>query len=353
MKFLNNNWIANLKIIKDKLSNAFDDKTILELISSFINKLKLGLRSFLLQIRDLKDTNYKLGMLHYENGNLPDAIFRFKLLRYFYPDLLQLNYFIGRCYIEKNQKDKAANYIDLYLKSNHKEYISEALFCLNIAQNKSEKIDFIPNSIVKRTFNLLAYKYSSIFLNNTALPQDNLCKDINFYLDKISHLQANKVLDLGCGTGYIAKLLKANKVVSLLHGVDLSNKMIEICNNLIVDNLPCYDLLFSGTTNEYFKTYNNIKFNIIIISKLLNYLSDIENLLINCKNILSDNGCIALNYKSSLVQTYKFDTYFEEFHYSDTYVQDLVLKNGFKIFSMNSIKFPDGDDGKNMILIFD
>lgn len=47
--------------------------------------------------KDLRSTNYNLGMRHMENGNLPEAIFRFKIIKKFWPDNYDAYYQLAYC----------------------------------------------------------------------------------------------------------------------------------------------------------------------------------------------------------------------------------------------------------------
>lgn len=344
-------WVTNIRRFKEKLSIALDDKTIVEAITSYIKNIPLNFKVIVKKLKDLRETNYWLGKLHYENGNLPDAIFRFKLLKYFYPNMLELNYLIGRCYIERNQFKKASIFINSYLKSNDLHYQIEAKYCYDLINGRTKNITKIPLSIVKRTFNLLAPKYNSIFLDNTLSPQNEIFKAINNYVNEISSPFGNKVLDLGCGTGYIAELLKLNKVASSIQGVDLSPIMISICSRLQLQNIPCYDQLFEQEIDVYLSQPSESRFNVIITSKILNYYSDVQKLITACKELLLPNGCIAFNYKVNNEKTLSFDSFFEEFQYSDEFILDLIKTSGLTIHNISEIKFPDGDLGKNVLLI--
>jgi len=46
---------------------------------------------------NLRETNYQNGLRHLEKGNLSDAIFRFRFIKKFWPDLLDAHYQLAYC----------------------------------------------------------------------------------------------------------------------------------------------------------------------------------------------------------------------------------------------------------------
>jgi predicted TPR repeat methyltransferase len=335
----------------DKFKASFGDKNLKEAVVDLLNKAKYELIEVRKKMKNLEHTNYDLGMYHYNSGNLSDAIFRFKMLKKIFKVSGQIDYFIGRCYIERNQIEKAKPYIESYLKGMDTTFREEAKYCYDLAYGRIQNIKAIPQSIVKRTFNLLAEKYDEIFFSKPNLPQDEVYKQLNAYVNEVGSPYGNKVLDLGCGTGYIAKMLKSNKVAGSIVGVDFSSKMIEICKALKIDHAPCYDILFEESFESYFSKEIDKQFDIIIASKIISYFNDPLKLLTSCKEMLKTGGVIALTYKVSSQDKVRFDSLFEEFQFDEAYVAKVALDCGLSIKSSVDVKFPDGDNGKLMLLI--
>jgi hypothetical protein len=59
------------------------------------------------KLNDLNNTNYELAVYHYNQGNLPDARFRFWFYSKFWHDRVEVDYFKGRLYYEGGDFEKA------------------------------------------------------------------------------------------------------------------------------------------------------------------------------------------------------------------------------------------------------
>jgi tetratricopeptide (TPR) repeat protein len=62
--------------------------------------------------KNLRETNYLLGLKHLENGRLTDAIFRFRIIKKFWPDLFDAYYQLAYCLILKNKPQKAKEVLE-------------------------------------------------------------------------------------------------------------------------------------------------------------------------------------------------------------------------------------------------
>lgn len=61
------------------------EKFSIFLANSF-DRVKDEIFSIREKCQNLRETNFDLGMLHLENGNIPEAIFRFRIIKKFWPD---------------------------------------------------------------------------------------------------------------------------------------------------------------------------------------------------------------------------------------------------------------------------
>lgn len=66
--------------------------------------------------KNLLETNMKNGLFHLEKGNISDAIFRFKFIRFFWPKNISAQYYLAYCYVLKNQKVKAKEILNKIIK---------------------------------------------------------------------------------------------------------------------------------------------------------------------------------------------------------------------------------------------
>jgi hypothetical protein len=104
----------------DKLSNFID-----HFWASVIVEYRIVKEKF----QDLSKTNYDLGIRHLEEGNIKEAIFRFKITKKFWPHNYDAYYQLIYCLILDNEFEDAQKVIDELLIKNpgYKEKIDQLL----------------------------------------------------------------------------------------------------------------------------------------------------------------------------------------------------------------------------------
>jgi tetratricopeptide (TPR) repeat protein len=68
--------------------------------------------------KNLRQTNYDLGIKHLENGHVDEAIIRFKIIRRFWPDVIDAQYQIAYCLVLKEKFKEAKKVLDELLNKN-------------------------------------------------------------------------------------------------------------------------------------------------------------------------------------------------------------------------------------------
>ncbi len=338
---------------KGRFQEYLDGRDLRTIVREKYQEAIIWMQEMKNKLQHLRQTNYDLGMWHYNNGNLQDAILRFKMLRRFSKiGMPELDYLLGRCYLERNQKTKAIQWLEQYIRSGDDRYRSEADYCLKVAQGHSEQIKQIPLSIVDRLFNLLAEKYDSIFLQAPDLPQDEVYKIIVSHFAATGHPYGNRILDLGCGTGYIAKMLKNSKIAFAIEGVDISSKMITMCKELKIEGMPCYDNLFHTDIDTFLQGDHSGKFDVVITSYLLGFYSNAELFCKLVSDALKKKGVVVLTFKTTTTnEDMVFDTFLEEFSFNSQKLAKLFQDNGLQIKYAKEVVFPDKDPGLVWLLM--
>ncbi len=104
----------------DKLSGFFD---------KLLNRVVTEYHSIREKSQDLSATNYNLGMKHLEDGDLKEAIFRFKITKKFWPKNYDAYYQLIICLILNHNFDEAQKVIDELLEKSpsYKEKIDQIL----------------------------------------------------------------------------------------------------------------------------------------------------------------------------------------------------------------------------------
>ncbi len=113
--------------------------------------------------------------------------------------------------------------------------------------------------------------------------------DIAFYTDYFVHEQ-NSVLEIGCGAGELLGKIKAKRKV----GIDFSSNMIKIATQ----QFP--EIEFHVMEAE--KIELTEKFDLIILSNLVNHLDDIQLVLKELRKVCHENSKIIITHYNSLWQ---------------------------------------------------
>jgi predicted TPR repeat methyltransferase len=309
-------------------------------------------REALVKIKDLGDTNYKLGIYHLKNNNISDAILRFKLLLLFRFDEPKIYYYMAYCYMDKLDYQKGLKYLSLYKNSNDIEFKEEAEYYERIGNKKD--VDYIPNSIIASKFDQLSFNYDNSYNKD---PLGSTQKAISEIILKITEASKKsdseiKLLDLGCGTGIIGAELKKRDLDIRITGVDLSSNMINKAKDKTYNGKSVYATLKIDNIISFLKKQNTT-YEIIVLSDVIGYCADLESLLIELIRIMTPNQSIVVvscNEVGELNINKKFIYKLEEFRYHPEFVRSTFINYNFQcIEEHNLIK---KDEKKVAIFVF-
>ena len=323
------NFLKPLKQIK-----LSDFKSTIHKLVNKVNELKA-------KSKDLKKTNYELGLHHFNLGNINDAIFRFKLLKKFGYQNEDLEYFLGRCYFEKNKFERAKVCFEKYSNKKAKFY-EETEYCLKVINDQTDKIKYVPLKIIQHKknqqfrfdiaeFNKYVNESESTTFEELKKALGNTTKVFNFNL-----------LDLGCGNGLLSYLLRKNQMLNFVLGIDSCTKAIKHCKNLSNGKQKVYNTLINKDPNDFIVSKSKIdaKFDIIIGLNLISYTTEIEVLLSSMHQYIENNGVFLLNFyfDANQKKNHYFDSRDEEFIFNETFVKKVIKKCGWDIVKEDSTK---------------
>jgi Flp pilus assembly protein TadD len=111
-----------IKQIKKVLDFKKDDKSTLNKVEKGVDfisqKMTLAISESKViaeKLKDLHKTNYDLGLTHLNNGNFKEAIFRFKIVRRFWPKNYECHLKLIYCYFVREEAYKADRAIERLL----------------------------------------------------------------------------------------------------------------------------------------------------------------------------------------------------------------------------------------------
>jgi tetratricopeptide (TPR) repeat protein len=106
------------------------------MVNGFFSKTAQEFRVIMEKSKDLSTTNYNLGMKYLNEGNLKEAIFRFKITKKFWPDNYDAHYQLIVCLILDNKLVKARQITNQLLEK--APHFQERITELNIRRHKEE-----------------------------------------------------------------------------------------------------------------------------------------------------------------------------------------------------------------------
>lgn len=342
-------WVGSIRQI-------FKGFSLRKWMVEFYTEQRQLLSEMRVKSKNLRKTNFELGLYHLKMGNLNDAILRFKTAVIFSNTAyLESNFFLGRCYQQKGDMKKARVYLNKYLTSNHIDYIPEARYCLALLDNKLAEIKQVPPLIVQIKFNQLAAIYDQLmFVNRASTPQQQLFTMIHHLLIANQKAYGNRVLDLGCGTGVMGRLANSYDIADYQVGVELAENMADIAKNFMAEEKLVYHRIYEGNIKKFFQedTQETDKiFDVIFLSEVICYDIDIEYLAINCHKKIAATGFLGVSFKTyNGDKDYNFNIKLEDFSFNEKYITAIFEKHGWKIVKEADTTFQTTEEGKLLIL---
>jgi predicted TPR repeat methyltransferase len=322
-------------------------------------------------------SNFNLGVGFYNENKVGDAIIRFKLSSYMNPKFADSFMWIGKSYLLKNNLNKAASFFIKAKKLNCKS--EEFLYFYNIYVEKN--FSYSANvKISKDFFAKFVLMMNEYFVENYAYKgAENIAKLFSAEVK----LDNPVVLELGCGSGILANIIKHKNNNISLDGLDYCKDAIALCKDLKMSennrldneekqqtiNLNAADNQHKKTNFIYDKLHkvdvvdlkldNNIKYDVIIARGIFNYVIDIEAALKNIAKYAKKGTLLLFNLNDAAtdeqiknnIANYSFPFYLNNKLTSLTEMKNLCKKHGFE-FSKEDKFTLDNQGNKAASLIF-
>ncbi len=273
--------------------------------------------------------NYELGLAHFNQGNIGDALFRFRLVTWLEPAYGEAWYYLGRSQLAEGKPAQAIASLKkaLALKPGHEL----AAYFMALAHGRNAPAQTLPQrmppALVVEHFDAVAATYNQEQLENfqytghTALiaalrPQ--------LAQGRIDHV----IVELGVGTGLCGSQL--SDVAAHITGVDTSAKMLE--QAVVLQNAAgkkTYDALINRDAVEFLKEVGENSVDIVLACQLLSYMGDARELFAQAARVAKPGGIFALTAEKGEGADYRFDATAGIFRYPADYLKQLAKQAGF------------------------
>jgi SAM-dependent methyltransferase len=255
-----------------------------------------------------------------------------------------IDYFLGRCYLEKSSYSKARSFLETYLKGKNLKFSEEAEYCLKLSNNDLDDITFVPSTIIehKRNQRFDSYVKAAKDLQSTEekVAQSDTYTHIKDALSDNEKIFDYNVLDLYCGTGSTTYLLRKNKMLHFVLGVDISKYMLDYCKKLSIGTQELYNSLINKNVTHFIasKAKSTSKFDIILAESLIAYTSDVRSLFENIKAYIQKDGILVFDFhansqKSNCLLNIKL----EEFIYNAQHVTQEIEAAGWHVLTQDEV----------------
>ena len=147
-----------------------------------------------------------------------------------------------------------------------------------------------------------------------------------------------QIIELGCGTGLLGNLIAREMPSAILHGVDISQRMVDIARERKTSaGTGVYSKVVHGDALEYITSLDEKSCDCILAADVFIYIGDISHVLKESSKCLVDSGIVVFT-----VESYHENSLSEfglrllksgRFGHSKKYIHHVAKENGFKVQS--------------------
>lgn len=222
------------------------------------------------------------GIVLRASGDLAAALAHYQAALAVRPDVAELHHNLGLLYQQLGRNEEAAACFERELSIQPNESARHLLAAL-----RGIVTERAPATYVRETFDAYADQFDRHLIDKLECHIPELLAGM---LDP--KLRDLDILDLGCGTGLMGRLLTKRK--RRLVGIDLSPRMIQKAREH-----GCYDELLVGDLIEWLAAPSKDSFDLVVASDVFNYLGNLAVVLRDIKFRLVAGGRLLFSVESA------------------------------------------------------
>jgi len=272
------NFISN---ISDYLSN------IPEFFINSRKKIDIFLHDQLIKFKNLTETNIELGKHHLYNGNIKDAIIRFRLAKMFFDqDNPEIDYWLGWCYFMKGDYLLASESLK-HAKNTDEENLASFI------QNP-EEVDQVPSAIWDRvrTIKMLEGNQKYYAQNIYNKPIEIPLEFVELFLKNIKEMPPGlQILDFGCQNGLVGSFLDYKTDAQYyITGVDEFEICIEYARNIRGERGFVYDQTILSPVSDIKNAIGQKKYDVIFSFDSMSFIKNFSRYFDDFYTALNNEG---------------------------------------------------------------
>jgi predicted TPR repeat methyltransferase len=264
------------------------------------------------------EAHINLGNALREQDKLKEAEASFRQAVTLQPDLAVAQYNLGKIYKKIGKNSKAVECFEKTLELSPEDLLGATLQLATLGKRKIP--DKTPENFMQG-FYKKKYKYWSNLEKKKHKYRGHLLIE-NAFKKTHNNIEKIDILDMGCGTGSLAKILRP--YARSLVGVDLSPSML-----LKAEEICLYDSLYKKDLSQYLSEVSN-HYDTIIAAAVLIHFYDLDNIFFLIKDSLKINGKFVFSIFEETQKNRNLNSFLMYAH-SDDYITTLAERLNLKI----------------------
>lgn len=240
------------------------------------------------KLKDIPNTNFQLGLYHLTQGNLRDAILRFRLVTKLDNTHAEAYYYLAQALALSEKPDLAADAAREALSLKHPW--EEAQFVLDKCTNPNA-IDTIPSSIIRDSTTQSLPPFSSLTPDEKSARVRFTTKHIFSYItDKNPNLD---VLDIGTQTYGYCYTLRKREFAKSIDAITPYNAILSKLRQSQYEGEEIFNQCSHALVHQFLNQPIIKTYDLIIADRAFDFYGKLEPLFLQTYNLLNPNGMIA------------------------------------------------------------